>query len=320
MFALCFGLAASALIHAHQERSFVAFMRDNGYGFTGDEYQFRLGLYLANSRFVQEHNAAERGFTLELNRLAVFTPAEYKALLGARAQAVDGPAASAYRGSGAAAPDSWDWRTQGAVNAIKDQGQCGSCWAFSAIGAQESQYFIVNKVLQSLSEQNLVDCVTSCSGCGGGWPSSAYTYVVQRQAGKFNTEAAYPYTARDGSCRYSASGATSLVTGYSTVTKGSESALLDAVYNNGPVSVAIDASHNSFQLYKSGVYNEPACSTSNLDHAVVVIGYGQSGSTPYWLVRNSWGTSWGQQGYIWMSRNKNNQCGIATTAVVPKDK
>jgi cathepsin L len=317
MLAFCLGLASAALIHTHQEKSFVAFMRENGLAYTGDQYQFRLGLYLANTRYVQEHNAADKGFLVELNKFAVYTPAEYKTLLGARQAPIDAPVLKL---SGRAAPDAYDWRTQGGVGPIKDQGQCGSCWAFSAIGAQESQYYITNKVLQSLSEQNLVDCVTSCYGCDGGWPSQAYTYVVQRQSGKFNLESAYPYTARDGTCRYSSSGAVSLVTGYSSVTKGSESALLDATYNNGPVSVAIDASHNSFQLYKSGVYNEASCSTSNLDHAVVVVGYGNSGSTPYWIVRNSWGTSWGIQGYIWMSRNKNNQCGIATTAVVPKDK
>jgi cathepsin L len=160
------------------------------------------------------------------------------------------------KASGVNAPDSYDWRSQGAVVAIKDQDQCGSCWAFSAISAQESQYFIVNKVLTSLSEQNLVDCATSCSGCNGGWPSSAYTYVISKQSGKFHTESAYPYTARDGSCKYSASGATSLIKSYSSISSGSETALLNACYTIRPVSVAIDASHNSFQLYKSGVYNE----------------------------------------------------------------
>jgi cathepsin L len=321
MIALCLALVSSApLIHDHQEKSFVAYMRDNGYAFTGEEYQFRLGLYLANARYVQEHNAANGDFTLGLNALAVYTPAEYKTLLGAVQAPIEGPYSTPYVPSNRAAPDSYDWRSQGAVNAIRDQAQCGSCWAFSAIAAQESQYYIVAKSLQQLSEQNLVDCVTSCSGCNGGWPSSAYTYVVQRQSGKISTRASYAYTARDGTCRYSASSATSLVTGYSSITKGSESALLDAAYNNGPVSVAIDASKNSFQLYKSGVYNEPSCSTSSLDHAVVVVGWGTSGSSPYWIVRNSWGTSWGIQGYIWMSRNKNNQCGIATTAVVPKAK
>jgi cathepsin L len=320
MLALWAALAFSApLIKPHQEKSFVSYMREHGLAYTGDEYQFRLGLFLANSRYVQEFNAANNGFTLEVNKFAVYTQAEYQTLLGARVSSTDGPLSTPYKPSGVAAPDSYDWRTQGAVVGIKDQGQCGSCWAFSAIAAQESQYYIVQKSLQSLSEQNLVDCVTTCDGCDGGLEELAYQYIIQKQGGLLNLETDYPYTARDGTCRYNAAKGYNKVVSYQNVKSGDENDLLNYVGTVGVADVAIDASHNSFQLYKSGVYNEPSCGNSeySLDHAVGCIGYGTDGSTAYWLVRNSWGTSWGEKGYIRMSRNKNNQCGIATDALVP---
>jgi hypothetical protein len=131
-------------------------MRGNGLAFARDDYQLRFGLYLASDRHVREHNAACRGFTLALNSLAAYTPAEYKAPLGGCAAPIDGSHATAYRASGVAAPDSWDWRSQGAVNAIKYRSICGSSWAFAVIVAQ---YCIVNKVLRSLSEQNLAEWV-----------------------------------------------------------------------------------------------------------------------------------------------------------------
>jgi cathepsin L len=315
---LCLLLASisSALIKPHEEKSFISFMRAHSLSYTGDEYQFRLGLYLANARLVREHNA-KGTFRVALNHLAVLTESEYKALLGFRR--LHALKALNRKGRSADPPASLDYRDQGAVNPIKDQGQCGSCWAFSAIGAQESQWYLTNKVLLSLSEQNLVDCVDTDYGCDGGLPSDAYDYVISKQAGHFELESDYPYKAYDQSCKYDASKAITTIKSYITVKEGDESDLQDKVWNNGPVSVGIDASSWDFQLYSSGVYNEPGCSTTDLDHGVVVIGWGVSGSTPYWLVRNSWGRSWGIQGYIWMSRNKNNQCGIASMAIVPVD-
>jgi cathepsin L len=315
MLACLIAASISALVVPHQEKAFVSYMRTHGLLYTGDEYQLRLGIFLANSRFVQEHNRAGLGFKVSLNHLAVLTPAEYKTLLGARQTNTESQR-SAVVGRRADPPASWDWRTQGAVQVIKDQGQCGSCWAFSAVASAESAIFLKGGTLYSFSEQNLVDCVRTCYGCSGGWPSQAYTYIVNKQLGYFNSETDYPYQATDASCRYNEAKAIGAISGYSTIDKGSESDLLNKLYSIGPVSVAIDASHNSFQLYTSGIYNEPSCSTSSLDHAVTAVGYGADGTNAYWIVKNSWGTSWGEQGYIRMSRNKNNQCGIATTAVI----
>jgi len=207
-------------------------------------------------------------------------------------------------------PASVDWRSSGAVTPVKDQGQCGSCWAFSTTGVLEGAWKIAKGNLVSLSEQQLVDCDNTNYGCNGGWPVDALSWLKSKGS---DTEASYPYTAHGGTCHAATIGA--YVGTYAQLPKGSESSLQTATANVGPVSVCIDASKYSFQAYKSGVYNEPTCSSTNLDHAVLVVGYGTENGQDYWLVKNSWGTGWGEQGYIKMSRNKNNQCGIATAAV-----
>ncbi|KAB7503955.1 Cathepsin L1 [Armadillidium nasatum] len=208
-----------------------------------------------------------------------------------------------------------DWRNEGYVTPVKDQGQCGSCWAFSSTGSLEGQNFAKTGSLVSLSEQNLVDCVTACSGCNGGWMTDAFVYV--RSNGGIDTEASYPYEARRGTCRYSATHRGGTCSGYSTIAFGSETGLQSATATVGPISVAIDASHISYQLYASGVYYESSCSQLVLDHGVLVVGYGTESGSDYWLVKNSWGTSWGESGYIKMARNRNNNCGIATEASYP---
>jgi len=213
-----------------------------------------------------------------------------------------------------------DWRTKGAVTPIKDQGQCGSCWSFSATGGLEGAHFLAKAALVSLSEQNLVDCSTAegNEGCNGGLMTSAFDYIKKNKG--IDTEASYPYTATGpNACKFKPADIGSTITTYTNIASGSESDLV-AKITEGPVSVAIDASHSSFQLYTSGVYYEPACSATALDHGVLAVGYGTDGTKDIYIVKNSWGTSWGNQGYIEMSRNRNNNCGIATMATIPFDK
>jgi len=306
-------LASCIKIATHEEKSFLSWMRESNSLYTGDEYHFRLGIYLSNSRLVQEHNKAG-SFKLALNKFAAMTSAEYKSLLGHRSHIVDVRAQI----ENVEAPASKDWRDENVVNAIKDQGQCGSCWAFGTVQACESAYAIKNKKLYSCSEQNLVDCVTTCYGCNGGIEKYAVEYIINHQNGLLMSEKDYPYKARTSTCQFDASKGINKITSYEYMTSGKEDDLKNLVGNKGVVDIGIDASHFSFQLYSGGIYNEPSCSKTSLDHAVGCVGYGTEGSTDYWIVRNSWGTSWGEKGYIRMIRNKNNQCGVATEVVLPK--
>jgi cathepsin L len=280
--------------------------------FTGEEYQTRFGIWMTNKRLVQEHNAANLGFTVAVNKLAHLTPAEYRSMLGFRMNKAERKATK----TNFKAPDACDWRDKGAVNPIKDQAQCGSCWAFSTVQSQESVYQIKNGKLQSLSEQNLVDCVTSCSGCNGGLMTAAFEYVVKNQGGLWMTEEDYPYTARDGTCKFDKTKGTSKTTGYVEIEEGNEDDLAAKVASMGPASIAIDASNWSFQMYSSGIYDEKSCSAYDLDHGVGCVGYGSESGKNYWIVRNSWGTSWGEKGYIRMIKDKSNQCGEASMACI----
>uniref|UniRef100_W5K2V1 Cathepsin L.1 n=1 Tax=Astyanax mexicanus TaxID=7994 RepID=W5K2V1_ASTMX len=182
---------------------------------------------------------------------------------------------------------------------IKDQKDCGSCWAFSATGSLEGQTFRKTGKLVSLSEQQLVDCSGDYGnlGCGGGLMDQAFEYIKANKG--IDTEDSYPYEATDGDCRFKPDSVGATCTGFVDITSGDEKALQEAVATIGPISVAIDAGHSSFQLYESGEHHSP------------VIGQ------DYWLVKNSWGLDWGNKGYIQMSRNKDNQCGIATAASYP---
>ena len=280
----------------------------------------RHTIWQANKKYVDEHNEnlAERlGFTVALNEYSDLDSAEFaKQLTGYRSRPNRKPAPRTFVSSGSVLAATVDWRTKGYVTGIKNQGQCGSCWAFSATGSLEGQHFNATGKLVSLSEQNLVDCsgAEGNEGCNGGLMDDAFEYVMKKG---IDTEASYPYVARDEKCRFKAADVGSTCSGYTDVKSEDEMALKNAIAAVGPISVAIDASHNSFQMYKSGVYYEPACSQTELDHGVLAVGYGTEDSKDMYIVKNSWGTSWGMKGYIYMSRNHDNNCGIATSASYP---
>jgi cathepsin L len=282
----------------------------------------RFHIFVANQRIVEQHNEefknGQHTYELGMNQFADMTNEEFRAVMNGFKAPSDKPTAPVYQAPVGDIPASVDWRTKGYVTEVKDQGQCGSCWAFSATGGLEGQHFKKAGKLVSLSEQNLVDCSwkQGNQGCGGGWMDQAFKYIQVNNG--IDTEVSYPYQAKNGKCRFNTTNVGATDTGFTDIKSGDETALTTAIANIGPISVAIDASHNSFQLYKKGVYYEKQCSATQLDHGVLAVGYGtQDDGTDYYIVKNSWGQSWGDQGYLLMSRNKNNNCGIATSASYP---
>jgi len=289
------------------------------------EESLRRAIWESNLKIVNDHNIkADLGlhtYWLGMNKYADLSLDEFVKQMNGfnntmREQRVQRNAVREFNPS-APLPDTVDWRTKGYVTSIKDQGQCGSCWAFSSTGALEGQHFKKASSLVSLSEQNLVDCSRKQGnmGCNGGLMDQAFEYIKVNNG--IDTESSYPYEAVDRTCRFKAADVGATDTGFVDTKSKDEQALQEAVANVGPISVAIDASHASFQLYKRGVYSEPACSQTRLDHGVLAVGYGTESGKDYWLVKNSWGTSWGTEGYIMMTRNKKNQCGIATASSYP---
>lgn len=286
----------------------------------------RFKIWKSNIDLIQSHNAdADKGlktFWLKMNQFGDLTAKEFASIYNGFNATLKN---SAIRPTGVfeynpnvQVPDSVDWRTQGYVTPVKDQGQCGSCWAFSSTGSLEGQHFRASGKLVSLSEQNLVDCSTKYGnqGCNGGLMDQAFAYIKDNKG--IDTEESYPYIADDDKCSFNPATVGATDSGFTDVKSKDEDALKQAVGTVGPVSVAIDASHASFQLYSHGIYHELLCSETRLDHGVLAVGYGSDGTgKDYWIVKNSWSSTWGNQGYIQMSRNRKNNCGIATSASFP---
>jgi C1A family cysteine protease len=266
------------------------------------EAQMRFDIWNKQYDFAQEHNAKNLSWTCGVNQFSDLTREEFSAMyLGynwnpnreRKVKLLDERSV----------PTSVDWRTNGAVTAIKNQGQCGACWSFSTTGSLEGLNFINTGNLVSLSEQQLVDCSSSYGndGCNGGLMDDAFKYV---EAEGLMTEADYPYTAASGDCQYVASQTVFKNTGYTDV-KANNPTQLKAAVALGPVSIAIEADQSAFQSYTSGVISSN-CGT-NLDHGVLIVGY----TSKYWIVKNSWGTTWGEQGYVNIaSGTQNNGAGV----------
>lgn len=292
---------------------------------TSLEELVRYKIWSSNKEIILRHNmGADQGyhsFWLKMNRFGDLTNDEFVKVYNGYNASLKIPGITAnhvlYYNPSVELPDSVDWRTQGYVTDVKDQGQCGSCWAFSTTGSLEGQHFKQTGKLVSLSEQNLVDCSRKYGnmGCNGGLMDQAFSYIKDNKG--IDTEISYPYEAVDQDCQFNPATIGATDTGFVDVQSKNEAALQQAVATIGPVSVAIDASHTSFQFYSHGVYHEPLCSETRLDHGVLAVGYGNDGKNDYWIVKNSWAASWGDKGYILMSRNKKNNCGIATSASYP---
>ena len=286
------------------------------------EFIKRRNVFSRNFEFINNHNLnTTRSFTLGLNDFSDMTYSEWRQnYLGYRPQLrkTELQRREVNNVKSTSVPDSIDWTKKGAVTPVKNQGQCGSCWSFSATGSMEGAHFLKTGKLVSLSEQQLVDCSTSEGnhGCFGGLMDYAFQYVEQNHG--IDTEQDYPYFAKSGTCNTKkASKDAATFSSFVDVQQNDEDALKAAVAQQ-PVSVAIEADQPSFQFYKSGIFNT-ACGTQ-LDHGVLAVGYGSQDGMDYWLVKNSWGEVWGDKGYIKLARNtqsQQGQCGIAMQPSYP---
>lgn len=284
------------------------------------ERGYRKRVFRDNLEYIDAHNRGDESYTMGLNRFADLTNEEYRTkYLGVKIdwesrlrKRLEKP--SNFRYADVEAPLSVDWREKGVVTNVKDQGSCGSCWAFSAIASVEGINALKSGELVSLSEQELVDCDTSYNaGCNGGLMDYAFEFILSN--GGIDSDKDYKYTGRDGLCDLQKKNSHVVtIDDYEDVPYNNEAALLKAVASQ-PVSVAIEAGGRDFQLYSSGVFSG-SCSVY-LDHGVTAVGYGTDNGKDYWLVKNSWGQYWGENGFIRMQRTTGRRYGICGILIEP---
>lgn len=286
----------------------------------GKEFVKRLEIFIEMIEKIEAHNAdSTQTYKMGLNQFSHLTVDEWRDAVRLSTRPGNlrkDPAAGVHGEPVHASPSSVDWVAKGAVTPVKNQGQCGSCWSFSATGGMEGAYFLAGNPLTSFSEQELVSCDSSDNGCNGGWMDAAFSWI--KANGGIATEASYPYTSgtgSTGSCKGTGNSVTkSAPKGFVDVQANSVSALMDAVAQQ-PVSIAIQANQAAFQSYSSGVLTSKC--GQQLDHGVLAVGYGTLNGVDYWKVKNSWGPSWGDAGYILIERSSANLCGVLSSASYP---
>lgn len=288
---------------------------------TKEELENRFSVFRNNLVDILTHNSDHsQNFTLGVNQFTDLTPEEFKQLYvsGLKVE-VSSNGCKTFSSTASSAPSSVDWRTKNAVTSVKDQGQCGSCWSFSATGAIEGAWAISKGQLVDLSEQELVDCATGFAygshGCQGGIMDGAFKFVIEHGQCPLSS---YPYTAKDGTCK--SCSALAHISSCSDVRPNDQVSLKGAVAQQ-PVAVAISADSRIFQSYSGGVITSSACYTS-LNHGVLVVGYGTENGIDYWLVKNSWGPNWGtENGYVKIQKSSSTNdpgvCGISQQPSFP---
>ncbi|GAB2253083.1 hypothetical protein Droror1_Dr00005930 [Drosera rotundifolia] len=295
---------------------------------TQEEHDRRFAIFKANLRRAQRNQELDPSAEHGVTKFSDLTPREFREGLGLRrggrrgrgkrlglpADARQAPVLPTGN-----LPKDFDWREHGAVTGVKDQGSCGSCWSFSTTGALEGSNYLATGKLVSLSEQQLVDCDHECdpelagscdAGCNGGLMNNAFEYILK--AGGVQREEDYAYTGRDGTCKFDKSKVATTVSNFSVVSLDEDQIAANLV-KNGPLAVGINAAY--MQTYIGGVSCPYIC-LRNLDHGVLLVGYGSAGyapirfkEKPYWIIKNSWGENWGENGYYKICRGRN-VCGV----------
>jgi cathepsin F len=294
---------------------------------TEDLENERFGVFQQNLARVEKMNAESRGAVYGITKFFDMTPEEFqhnilnrKGLKHDEFPKADMNSCSAAARFGSdwcssSIPTSYDWRSYGAVTGVKDQGNCGSCWSFGTTGDVEGTWFLAHNSLVSLSEQQLVSCDKSDSGCNGGLQENAFDYIIR--TGGIQSEADYPYTSGTGrvaSCTVDTKKFVANISAWAQVSSSAsgESNIAPYLYANGPLTIGINA--NPMQYYVAGIDDPSNCSPLLLNHAVLIVGYGTQNGVDYWLIKNSWGTTWGEQGYYRIVRGKD-ACGLARDVV-----
>jgi len=310
-------LACTAAAVSNTRVKYMHFIAEHNRSFlTTEEFEARHALFAETDAFVEEHNASNASFTVAHNFFSDLTEDEKANTRGRVATA--NKIKNIVELDETSTPSSVDWRDAGAVNKIQDQGQCGSCWAFGAVAALEGAHFNATGTLLKFAEQQLVDCAGfryGNYGCNGGLQENAYDYYESHDAIE---ESNYPYTARDGSCKYDSLKHTAVeVSKYTNVKAKSSSQTLAALAQQ-VLTVSIEADKRVFQQYSSGVFDSSQCGT-NLDHAVSLVGYGSENGQNYYILRNSWGTSWGEKGYMRIANDGDGAgvCGVQKEPLYP---
>jgi cysteine peptidase B len=301
-------VAALARTIEDEKRMFEDFKTTYGRSYAPEKEELRFECFRTNLKLIDQRNA-KGAESHSVNQFADLCPIEFsQKYLGFRA------ANHTYKHkhhTARAAPHAGqavDWRTKGAVTPVKNQGQCGSCWSFSATGNIEGQWFLAGNPLVGFSEEELVQCSHNGNeGCNGGLMDLAFEWVVTN--GGINTESAYPYTSGDGITGLCKTAKKSVhvgkLTGHEDVAK-TETAMATFVFSHGPLSIGVDAS-SGWQSYSGGIMKN--CYGRQLDHGVLIVGFDENHTPPYWIVKNSWAASWGENGYIRLEKG-TNQCGL----------
>lgn len=278
---------------------------------TEADISYRRMVYNTNMAYIRKQNAKGKTHTLGETPFSDMTFEEFKSKYLMKEPVSNPDIGLLEADTGFRSPANINWRTAGVVSQVKDQGQCGSCWAFSAIGSLESATAIKNKNLIEFSEQELIDCSKKYhnNGCNGGMPTYAFDYIL---ANKISLESAYPYTGKQGTCNSKKKSLKQAITGYKTLKSPHVSELIN-VLNQQPVSVGIEV-QDDFMHYVNGIYTPGKKCGDNLNHGVVAVGYNitADGSDDYFIVKNSWTSDWGENGYIRMAIGTGRGiCGIA---------